>query len=109
MSGDLKTGFCVYRVVEVESPDEEAPHGWKVACGVIDTFSPKQIVLRAYLPGLDKKRFKPDALGRVFFETPLTAIRHFLTARQLEIEAIDRKRADNVRAIAWANEQEGMP
>jgi len=106
---DLRSGVCVYRVVEVEPAEEDEPHSWKVACGVIEAFSSKQIVLKAYLPGLDKKRFKADAFGRVFFESPLAAIRHFLTAKQLEVEAIDRKRADNMRAIAWASTQEGMP
>jgi hypothetical protein len=108
MSDKLRPGVCVYRVVEIEPASEDAPHSWKVACGVIDAFSSKQIVLKAYLPGVDKKRFKPDAFGRVFFESPLTAIRHFLAAKQLEIEAIDRRRADNLRALAWARAQEGM-
>ncbi len=104
---ELKTGSVVYRVVEVDLPSDD-PHSWKAAAVVIEKASTKQVKLKTPFPGLARKLYQPDALGRVFFETPLQAIQHFLIERRLEIESLDRKRKDAERAVAWASNQEGM-
>ena len=106
----MKAGTLIYRVVEVDPPpDVREPHTWKAACVVVERASDRQIKLKMPLPGHGGTVFKPDALGRLFFETPLQAIQFFLTARRLEIEALDRRRTEAERAIAWATtSQESM-
>lgn len=103
----LKTGTVVYRVVEVDPPTKGA-HTWKAAAVIVERASAKQIKLATPLPENGGTVFKPDALGRLFFESPLQAIQHFLTARRLEIESFDRRRKEAERAVAWATSQEGL-
>ena len=106
----MKTGTLVYVVAEVDPPpDVRERHTWKAASVVVDKASDRQVKLKTPLPGHGGTVFKPDALGRLFFETPLQAIQFFLTARRLEIESIDRRRTEAAREIAWATSQEGMP
>lgn len=107
MSSPLKPGSVVYRVVE-DDPHSEGPHTWKVAAVVVVSASARQIKLKHNFNGFFRTRFDPEAFGRVFFETPLQAIQHFLIARRLEIEALERSRAEAERAIAWAKGQAGM-
>lgn len=97
----------VYRVAE-DDPVGPGLHTWKVVAIPVEYATPKQIKLKKPLPGSGGTVFKPDAYGRLFFETPLQAIRHFLTVKRFEIESLDRKRAEADRAIAWATSQEGM-
>ena len=105
----LKPGTLVYVVAEVDPPpDAREKHTWKAACVVVEKASDRQVKLKTPLPGHNGRVFKPEALGRLFFETPLQAIQFFLTARRLEIEALDRKRNEAERAIAWATSQEGV-
>jgi len=105
----LAAGTVVYRVVEVDRPpDDERPHTWKAAAVVVERASAKQIKLRSPFPGLDRVVFDPSAFGRDFFETPLQAIRFFLTARRLEIESLDRRKKEAERALVWAENQEGV-
>ena len=105
----MKAGTLVYRVVEVDPPpDKHERHTWKAACVVVDRASDRQVKLKTPLPGHGGTVFKPDALGRLFFETPLQAIQFFLTARRLEIESLDRRRKEAERAVAWATSQEGL-
>lgn len=104
----IKAGTIVYRVVEVDPFNDNVPHTWKVATVIVESASAKQIKLRTYFSGLSRKLFKPVALGRVFFETPLLAIQFYVTERRLEIESLDRKRKEAERALAWATSQEGM-
>lgn len=108
MSVPLKAGSLIYCVVEVDSWPDKGEHAWKAATIVVEHASARQIKLKKPLPGHGGTVFKPDALGRVFFETPLRAIQHFLSARRREIEALDRRRNEAERAIAWATSQEGM-
>lgn len=103
----LRAGDLVYRVIEDDPPDE-GPHTWKVTKVVVVSASGKLIKLKTNFYGLFRTRFAPDALGRVFFETPLGAIQWFLTARRDEIESLDRRRAEAERAITWATSQEGF-
>jgi hypothetical protein len=103
----LKAGDCVYRVVEIDPPpDKYEPHTWKAACVVVERASKRQVKLKTPFSGIARTVFEPSALGRVFFETPLQAIRFFLTEQRLEIEALDRRRKETERAIAWATNQE---
>jgi hypothetical protein len=108
MSGPLKAGHLVYRVVEVDLPDDKSPHTWKVACVVVEKASTRQVKLRGRFNGLGNILFEPSALGRLFFESPLQAIQFFLTERQLETESLDRKKKTAERAVAWAFGQAGM-
>lgn len=103
----LKAGSLVYRVVEVDPPDS-GPHTWKVACVAVAKASDRQILLKHRFVGLANIRFEPGAFGRIFFETPLQALQHFLTARRLDVESLARKREEAERAIAWTTNQEGM-
>jgi hypothetical protein len=99
----------VYVVVEVDpTPDVCEQHTWKAASIVVEKASDRQVKLKTPLPGHGGTVFKPDALGRLFFETPLQAIQFFLTARCLEIESLDRRRKEAERALAWATSQEGV-
>ena len=107
MSTSLKAGDLVYRVVEVDPPGNE-PHTWKVAAVIVERASAKQIKLKTYLSGSARVLFNHDALGHVFFETPLQAIQWFLAAQRGEIESLDRRRAEAERAIVWATSQEGV-
>jgi hypothetical protein len=84
------------------------PHTWQAAARVVERASVKQIKLNTAFPGYDRVLFDPNAFGRLFFETPLQAIAHFLTERRLEIESLDRKHKEAVRAVAWAEAQEGV-
>ena len=105
----LRAGDLVYRVIEDDPPpDVVQPHTWKAAAVVVDQASAKQIKLKSYFQGLGNKVFSPDAFGRLFFETPLQAIQHFLIERRLEIESLDRRRKQAERAVTWATSQEGM-
>ena len=105
----LHAGVVVYRIVEIDPPpDVDERHTWKVAAATVERGSAKQIKLRAPFPGLARTVFDPSAFGSVFFETPLQAIRFFLTERRLEIKTMDRRRKDAERAIAWATSQEGV-
>ena len=105
----MKADTLVYRVAEIDPPpDARGPHTWKAACVVVERASNRQIKLKTPLPGHGGTVFKPDVLGRLFFETPLQAIQFFLTARRLEIESLDRRRKEAERAIAWATSQEGV-
>ena len=109
MSVSLRTGsnitVLVYRVVE-DDPAGEGKHTWKAAAIAVERASARQIKLARPLPGHGGTVFKPTDLGRLFFESPLQAIRHFLTGRRMEIESLDRRRAEVERAIAWAKSQE---
>jgi hypothetical protein len=107
VSTALKTGSLVYRVVEVDPPDETL-YTWKVACITVEKASDRQVRLMKRFDGLANILFEPDALGRLFFESPLQAIQFFLTERRLEMESLERKKATAERAIAWATSQEGM-
>lgn len=109
MSTALKAGDLVYRVVEIDPPPPDAsPHTWEVACIAVEKASEKQVKLQKRFDGLANILFEPSALGRSFFETPLQAIQSFLAARRLELEALERKKAHAARAIAWAEQQDGM-
>lgn len=105
----LHTGVVVYRVVEVDpAPDGHEKHTWKAAAVIVERASVKQIKLRSAFPGLARTVFYPSALGRLFFETPLQAIKFFLAERHLEIDALDRRKKEAERALAWAQSQEGV-
>ncbi|MDQ3300612.1 MAG: hypothetical protein M3619_28865 [Myxococcota bacterium] len=109
-STSLKAGNVVYRVVEIDPPpDRRERHTWKAAAVIVDRASNRQVKLKTPLPEHGGTVFKPDAFGRLFFESPLQAIQHFLAARRLEVESLDRRRKEADRAIAWATSQEGMP
>ena len=109
MTSALKAGCVVYRVIEVDPPpDRREPHTWKAAAVIVERASDRQIKLKTPFSDLARTVFPPNAFGRVFFETPLQAIRFFVTARRLEIESFDRRRKEAERAIAWATSQEGM-
>jgi hypothetical protein len=97
----------VYCVAE-DDPPGPGKHTWKAVAVPVERASEKQIKLKKPLPGHGGTVFPPDAYGRLFFETPLQAIQHFLAARRLEIEALERRRAEAERALAWARSQEGM-
>lgn len=106
----MKAGQVVYRVIEVDLPDDlddRGPSTWKVAAVTVERSSSKQIKLSKRFPKLGTL-FKPNALGSLFFESPLQAIEHFLIARRLDLDALDARRAETERAIAWAANQEGM-
>jgi hypothetical protein len=103
----LNAGDLVYRVIEIDPPDSGLST-WKVASVIVERASVKQIKLKTHFYGLFRTRFDPSEFSRVFFETPLQAIRHFLIAQQGEIESFDRRRQHAERAIAWAGSQEGM-
>jgi hypothetical protein len=105
----LKAGDVVYRVVEIDPPPDAAElHTWKIASAVVERASERQVKLKTRLLGLANLVFEPSAFGRLFHESPLQAIQHFLTARRLEVESLDRRRKEAERAIAWATSQEGM-
>ena len=83
----MMAGTLVYVVAEVDPPpDVRGPHTWKATSVVVEKASERQIKLK----------------------TPLQAIQYFLAARRLEIEALDRRRKEAERALAWATSQEGM-
>ena len=103
----LKSGVLVYRVIEVD-PFGEGPHTWQAVAVGVERASERQVKLKRPLPGHGGMVFKPNALGRAFFETPLQAIQHFLASRRLEIAALDHRRKEAERAVAWATSQEGM-
>jgi hypothetical protein len=107
VSTTLRAGSCVYRVVEDDPPDAGL-HTWRVACVTVEKASARRVRLAKRFDGLANILFEPDALGRLFFETPLQAIQFFLTARRLEMESLERKKAEAARAIAWAAGQPGM-
>ncbi|HSX23008.1 MAG TPA: hypothetical protein VLE97_09565 [Gaiellaceae bacterium] len=108
MSG-LKSGSVVYRVVEVDPPpDVYERHTWKAAAVTVYKASAKQVTLKTPFPGLVRTRFEPSALGRVFFETPLQAIKAFLAEKRLEIESLDRRKTEAERALAWVESQDGI-
>ena len=106
----MKAGTLVYRVVEVDPHHDEHERNttWKVACVVVESASDRRVKLKTPLPGHRGTVFKPDALGLVFFETPLQAIQFFLTDHRWEIESLDRRRKEAERAVSWATSQEGM-
>ena len=105
----MKSGTLVYRVIEVDPPpDKSERHTWKAACVRVERASTRQVKLQTPLPGHSGTVFKPDALGRLFFESPLQAIQFFLTERRLEIESLDRRRKEAERAVSWATSQEGV-
>lgn len=105
----LHTGVVVYRVVEVDpAPDVYEKHTWKVSAVVVERASAKQIKLRSAFAGLSRTVFYPSAFGRIFFETPLQAIKFFIAERCLEIVALDRRKREAERALAWAQSQEGI-
>jgi hypothetical protein len=103
----LKAGDAVYRVIEIDPPDD-TPYTWKVACVTVAKASDRQVRLKTNFSGLSRRLFKPDALGRVFFESPLQAIQFFVAERRHEIESLDRRKKDAERALAWAASQRGM-
>ena len=103
----LRAGHLVYRVLE-DDPPGEGPFTWKVAAVVVEHASAKQIKLKTYFSGRFRVKYDSTALGRVFFETPLQAIQHFLIEQRLEVESLDRRRTEAARAVAWAVDQEGM-
>ena len=109
MSDDLRSaqvlhaGDIVYRVVEVDPPpDVHGPHTWEAAAIVVDRASAKQIKLKRPFRGLARTVFEPRAFGRLFFETPKQAILCFLIEQREEIAALDRRRREAERALAWA-------
>ena len=102
----LHAGNVVYRVIEVDSPpDVPGPHTWQVGSVVVERASDKQIKLRRLFPGLARLVFEPSAFGRYFFETPQQAIQAFLTERRGEIVALDHRKKEAARALAWAEGQ----
>ena len=103
----MKAGTIVYRVGEVDPPDEKL-HTWKVNAIVVERASDKQIKLKTPFPGLHRTLFNPDAFGRAFFATPLQAIQAFLAEQRGDIESADRRRKEAERAVTWAESQEGM-
>jgi hypothetical protein len=104
----LRPGDLVYRVMEIDPPDEKQPYTWQVTSAIVERASAKQIKLKTYLPGLWRTLFNPEVLGNTFFETPLGAIQWFLTQQRGELETLERKRKQAERAIAWATSQEGV-
>lgn len=102
----LHAGNVVYRVIEVDPPpDVPGPHTWQVGSVIVERASDKQIKLRSLFAGLPRLVFEPSAFGRYFFETPQQAIQAFLTERKGELVALDRRRRDAERALAWAENQ----
>ena len=103
----LKAGSLVYRVIEIDPPCPGL-HTWQIETRTVVHASAKQIKLNSYFSGLWNTTFKPDVLGRSFFETPLQAVQHFLAARRAEVTSLKRQHKDALRAIKWAKGQEGM-
>jgi len=67
----LKAGRLVYRVIEEDPPPPSRDrYTWKVTASVVASASTKQIKLKTPLPEHNGTVFKPDALGRLFYETP---------------------------------------
>lgn len=97
--------YVIYRVIEVD-PVDKGLHTWKVAAIEVERESPRQIKLKSPLPENGGTVFKPDARGRLFFETPLQAIQHFLISQRLRIETFTRRREEAERAVAWAMSQD---
>lgn len=101
----MKT-IVVYRVEEVNPPPGvKGPHTWKVAA--IEAYvHRKTIQLTKRFWNIEKIMWQPDALGRVFFETPLQAIDYFKRSQMALVESHQRCILENQRAIAWAQEQQ---
>ena len=100
----LRVGDLVYIVTEVDPPTR-GPHTWEVTSFGVTYASAKQIKLDRCAATLWSTRYQPDALGRIFFETPDAAIAAFLTAKRSNLESLERRRTDTERAITWAINQ----
>jgi hypothetical protein len=98
----MKKGTVVYRVVEWDLPDAESDFTWKAQAVEIERASNIQIKLKKPFSDMSSKIFKPSALGRVFHETPLQAIQHFMAECRLKVDELERKRSQLERAIMWA-------
>lgn len=101
----LKAGDLVYRVIAHDPPEEGVRHTWNIESRKVKQASGKQIALASYFSGVFKKVFNPNALGRVFFATPKSAIDAFAEHQRSKIESFDRQRKESERALVWAYEQ----
>jgi len=102
----LHAGNVVYRVIEVDPPpDVPGLHTWQAGSVIVERASDKQIKLRRPFPGLARLVFEPSAFGHYFFETAQQAIQAFLIERRSEIKALDRRKKEAERALAWAEGQ----
>src|SRR4029077_12451536 len=102
----LHAGTLVYRVIEIDPrPDVYEPHSWEAGGMSVERASDKQIKLSRPFQGLPRTVFEPTAFGRLFFDTPLQAIQHFLTECRQEVEPLARKKREAERAIVWAERQ----
>lgn len=99
----LKPGDKVYRVVDCDLPTNE-PHTWRVEAATVVAASDRQITLDgASRLRLQGKRFKPHALGLVFFEVEEKAVAHFLSLQRNRVEGADRAIKEATRAITWVH------
>lgn len=93
---DLRGAF-VHRVLDGIDSDEPRVYSVKVKSA-----SDRQITLERGFPfRVSGTRFKPDALGRLFFATPDAAIRHYAALQREQIASANRKIIAAVKALAW--------
>lgn len=104
----LTANCIVYRVVPYVGHDDETdPPNHAVETRIVKAAG-KMIILVRPFTDLMKTRFAKDALGRIFFETPLQAIVHFAAEQRIAIDRADRARRRAESALFWAYEQ-GAP
>lgn len=101
MKTKLKPGDLVYRVVSYDLPTNE-PHTWRVETATVVTASDRQITLSgASKIKLSGQRFKPNALGVLFFIVEEQAVTHFLSLQRKQVESAERAIDEAIRAMAW--------
>ncbi len=109
MTIKLKPGDHVYRVVELDQPDDRGIHTWEMLAMEIKTASDRRIELVKTYPNITGIRFEPSALGRIFFPTPGDALARFMVDQEQMIESCRRCTATAERALLWALARELAP
>ncbi len=95
----IKRGDTVYRVCEFD--DHDKPPTWRVAESTVKSIG-KLIVLRSFLPGVWRRQFELSALGLVFHESKIAALKAFSAEAQAQAETLARKRDHALEASRWA-------
>lgn len=104
----LKPGDKVYRVVEVDMPDDDAHHRhtWKVGAAEIKSASDRMIILASpHKINVMRTRFTPSMLGVLFFLDEETAIARFIENCNETISSANGRIITATRGLAWARGQ----
>lgn len=98
----MRVGESVYRVVELDLPDERE-HTWMVTSRrVVKIRKDGKFILDSPFSGMPTKVMGSHCLGTFFYLTPADALSDFRASRERDFKTAERMCATAQRAVDWS-------